>query len=96
LIEVYAIHVPWVSGFLVSNAPCCPSGCIPDERPCYNRSDYAFWDDVHPTEASNQLYAIRSYNSHNSRFTYPMDIKHLVEQEIEMEFEISLQLSASS
>ncbi|KEH36667.1 putative triacylglycerol lipase [Medicago truncatula] len=83
-------------GFLVSNVPCCPSGCIPDERPCYNRSEYAFWDEVHPTEASNQLYAIRSYNSHNSGFTYPMDIKNLVEQEIEMELDFTSQLSASS
>ena len=95
------LDVPWVSGFLVSNAPCCPSGCIPDERPCYNRSDYMFWDEVHPTEAYNQLTATRSYDdSYNSGFTYPMDIKHLVEQESDMELEsineITSMLIASS
>ncbi|KAI5447611.1 hypothetical protein KIW84_015173 [Lathyrus oleraceus] len=73
------------NGFAVSNAPCCPSKysgeCIPEERPCYNRSEYVFWDEFHPTEARNILTAIRSYNSHDSGFTYPMDIKHLVEHE---------------
>ncbi|KAL5096972.1 hypothetical protein RYX36_001299, partial [Vicia faba] len=77
--------------FVVSNAPCCPSKlsgeCIPDERPCYNRSEYVFWDEFHPTEASNLLTAMRSYDSHNSGFTYPMDIKHLVEHETKLELE---------
>nr|AFK39208.1 unknown [Medicago truncatula]AFK44052.1 unknown [Medicago truncatula] len=88
-------------GFLVSNAPCCPSRlnglCIPDERPCYNRSDYVFWDEVHPTEAWYLLFATRMYDSSNNPgFTYPMDFKHLVEQEIEMEYDITSQFSASS
>ncbi|KAI5447609.1 hypothetical protein KIW84_015172 [Lathyrus oleraceus] len=71
--------------FTASNAPCCPlkySGeCIPEERPCYNRSEYDFWDEFHPTEARNLLTAIRSYNSHDICFTYPMDIKHIFEHE---------------
>ncbi|XP_058749083.1 GDSL esterase/lipase At1g29670-like [Vicia villosa] len=80
------------NGFVVSNAPCCPSklsggGCIPDDRPCYNRSEYAFWDEFHPTEAWNLLTARRSYNSHDSGFTYPMDIRHLVEHESKLELE---------
>ncbi|CAK8530823.1 unnamed protein product [Lathyrus sativus] len=92
------------NGFAVSNAPCCPSKisgeCIPEERPCYNRSEYVFWDEFHPTEARNLLTAIRSYDSHDSGFTYPMDIKHLVEHETKMELEstneIPSNLSTSS
>ncbi|XP_012568212.1 GDSL esterase/lipase At1g29670-like isoform X2 [Cicer arietinum] len=72
-----------ISGFGVSNAPCCPSrltgGCSPNERPCYNRSEYVFWDEFHPTEAWNLFTTIRSYNSCNLVSTYPMDIKHLVD-----------------
>jgi len=60
-----------------------------------------FWDEVHPTEAYNQLTATRSYyDSYNSCFTYPMDIKNLVEQETKMELEsineTTSKLSASS
>jgi hypothetical protein len=73
---------------LVSNAPCCPSRCSPDEKPCYNRSDYVFWDYAHTTEAWNKLTAIRSYeDTDGSGYTYPMDIKHLVEQETMMKLE---------
>ncbi|KEH36670.1 hypothetical protein MTR_2g017945 [Medicago truncatula] len=94
-----------LGGFLVSNAPCCPprliGRCYANERPCYNRSDYFFWDEVHPTEAYNQLTATRSYyDSYNSGFTYPMDIKNLVEQKTKMELESinesTSKLSASS
>ncbi|XP_058763318.1 GDSL esterase/lipase At1g29670-like [Vicia villosa] len=89
-----------LGGFVVSNAPCCPlrltGGCIPNERPCNNRNEYVFWDEFHPTEAWNLLTARRSYNSLNSGFTFPMDIKQLVEQEIKMEVESTSKLSASS
>ncbi|RDX58590.1 GDSL esterase/lipase, partial [Mucuna pruriens] len=78
------------NGFLVSDAACCPSGCIPDQKPCYNRSDYVFWDEVHPTEAWNLLNAKAAYNSTISpAFTYPMDIKHLVNYEIKRELEFT-------
>jgi phospholipase/lecithinase/hemolysin len=89
------LHVQWISGFVVINAPCCPSFdigglCIPDEKPCSNRDEYVFWDQFHTTEAWNQYIAIGSYNS----------FKHLVEQETKMELEpineVTSQLSASS
>ncbi|KEH36672.1 putative triacylglycerol lipase [Medicago truncatula] len=88
-------------GFSVSMAPCCPISavglCIRDERPCSNRREYVFWDAVHPGEAWNLLIATTSYDSSNhSGFAYPMDIKHLVEQEIEMELDFTSQLSSSS
>ncbi|XP_061351980.1 GDSL esterase/lipase At1g29670-like [Gastrolobium bilobum] len=85
-------------GFSVTNAACCSSGlhgeCIPDQRPCYNRSEYLFWDEFHPTDAFNLLTAITSYDTSNPSFTYPMDIKHLVDQEINMEFEIINEFTA--
>ncbi|XP_045803055.1 GDSL esterase/lipase At1g29660-like [Trifolium pratense] len=83
------------NGFLVVNAPCCPSLlvgglCIPDEKACSNRDEYVFWDQFHTTEAWNQVIATLSYNS----------FKHLVEQETKMKLEpineITSQLSASS
>ncbi|XP_028190693.1 GDSL esterase/lipase At1g29670-like isoform X2 [Glycine soja] len=79
-----------VSGFLVSDAACCPSGCNPDQKPCNNRSHYLFWDEVHPTEAWNLVNAISVYNSTiGPAFNYPMDIKQLVESEIKRELEFT-------
>ncbi|KAL2341055.1 hypothetical protein Fmac_008995 [Flemingia macrophylla] len=77
-------------GFLVSDAACCPLGCIPDQKPCDNRSEYVFWDEVHPSEAWNLLNAISSYNSTvNPAFTYPMNIKNLVGCEIKRDLEFT-------
>ncbi|KAJ1414183.1 SGNH hydrolase superfamily [Sesbania bispinosa] len=86
-------------GFLVSNAACCPTGllggCVPDEEPCYNRSEYVFWDEFHTTEAWNLLIAIASYNaSSNPTFTYPMDIMHLVDHQIKMELEFKNEITS--
>jgi len=75
---------------LVSDAACCPLGCNPDQKPCNNRSDYVFWDEVHPTEAWNLLNAISAYDSMiDPAFIYPMDIKHLVDWEIERVLEFT-------
>ncbi|XP_020203370.1 GDSL esterase/lipase At1g29670 [Cajanus cajan] len=77
-------------GFKVSDAACCPLGCIPDQKACYNRSEYVFWDEAHPTEAWNLLNAISSYNSTtNPAVTYPMDIMHLVDCEIKRDLEFT-------
>ena len=74
------MYSPCVSGFLVSDAACCPSGCNPNQKPCNNRSDYVFWDEVHPTEAWNLVNAISAYNSTiDPAFTYPMNITQLVD-----------------
>lgn len=68
----------------------CSSGCIPHQKPCNNRSDYVFWDEVHPTEAWNLVNAISVYNSTiGPAFNYPMDIKQLVESEIKRELEFT-------
>ncbi|XP_057433362.1 GDSL esterase/lipase At1g29670-like isoform X2 [Lotus japonicus] len=93
-----------VSGISVTDAACCRTTlhgeCIPDERPCYNRNEYVFWDDFHPTEAWNLHTAMKSYDtSSNQAFTHPLDIKNLVlEKDLKKESEfingITSQLSA--
>ncbi|KAJ4703734.1 GDSL esterase/lipase [Melia azedarach] len=69
-------------GFKVIDAPCCQAianfSCIPYTSPCKNRSEYWFWDDFHPTEATNRFVAERSYLAVNSTDVYPYDISHLI------------------
>ncbi|KAK7318870.1 hypothetical protein RJT34_03577 [Clitoria ternatea] len=47
--------------------PCCKVGsngqCIPNEKPCMNRSLTAFFDEFHPTEMVNQMSARSAYNA---------------------------------
>lgn len=88
---IKSCHVPWISGFPVSNAACCPSiiaVCIPNQSPCSDRNEYVFWDQLHFTEEWNLVIAITSYNASNPLVTYPMDIKHLVDYEFKMRFEL--------
>ena len=82
-----------VSGFTVANASCCPSSrtnglCIPNQTPCENRTTYVFWDQFHPTEAANRIIAINSYNGSDPALTYPMDIKHLVQTWMMIQFKL--------
>ncbi|XP_050374537.1 GDSL esterase/lipase At4g18970-like [Argentina anserina] len=65
-------------------APCCEveknstTGlCTPFKTPCQNRTIYAFWDAIHPTEISNLAIAARAYNSTQSTDAFPYDISHL-------------------
>ncbi|PRQ29305.1 putative triacylglycerol lipase [Rosa chinensis] len=77
---------PAAAGFTVSNVGCCAVNevgqCNVDHTPCKNRTEYVFWDGFHPTEALNRITAIRSYNAFNPVDTYPMDISHLVQLQI--------------
>ncbi|KAI9178016.1 hypothetical protein LWI28_021740 [Acer negundo] len=44
-----------------------------------NRSDYMYWDAVHPTEAANVMVAGRSYVTLDPSDTYPIDIHGLAQ-----------------
>ena len=71
-----------ITGFRVTNVGCCPARsdgqCIQDSTPCQNRTEYVFWDAIHPTEALNQFTARRSYNAFLPSDAYPTDISHLI------------------
>ncbi|PKU73380.1 GDSL esterase/lipase [Dendrobium catenatum] len=71
-------------GFNVVDKGCCGVGrnngqitCLPLQTPCANHSSHLFWDAFHPTEAANQIYATKAYNSTSSLDVYPMNIKQL-------------------
>lgn len=72
-------------GIRVVNAPCCNvssiSGlCVRNSVPCSNRSEYAFWDNYHPTSALNKAVAARAYNAALPSDVSPVDIRRLVQQ----------------
>ncbi|KAG8637380.1 hypothetical protein MANES_15G115701v8 [Manihot esculenta] len=74
-INYYAIGADSsVLNFKDSSIGCCPVSsdgeCIENEVPCKNRTEYAFWDSYHPTEAVNKFIATSD--------AYPFDIRHLV------------------
>ncbi|KAL0305569.1 UNVERIFIED_CONTAM: GDSL esterase/lipase [Sesamum radiatum] len=59
---------PSVIGIRDVNAPCCvvsrrTGQCAPNQVPCSNRNEYAFWDNFHPTEILNLVTASRAYNA---------------------------------
>uniref|UniRef100_A0A2N9HYQ9 SGNH hydrolase-type esterase domain-containing protein n=1 Tax=Fagus sylvatica TaxID=28930 RepID=A0A2N9HYQ9_FAGSY len=71
-------------GLTITNKLCCEvkSGmvtCVPLSIPCSNRTEYLFWDMLHPTEAFNFFIAGRAYNAQSQSDTYPIDIRHLAE-----------------
>ena len=72
----------YITGFRVIDAGCCPARsdgqCIQDSTPCQNRTEYVFWDAIHPTEAVNRFTARRSYIAYLPSDAYPTDISHLV------------------
>lgn len=67
---------------IVGNAPCCEVGvgqiqCIPFGKTCVNRSEYVFWDAIHPTEDSSVAIASRAYKAQLPTDAFPYDISHL-------------------
>ncbi|TXG69915.1 hypothetical protein EZV62_004850 [Acer yangbiense] len=68
--DVYdLIEKPEVYGFKVSNTSCCNVDtsigglCLPNSKPCQNRTDYVFWDAFHPSDAANQVLAEKLFSS---------------------------------
>ncbi|XP_059460856.1 GDSL esterase/lipase At1g29670-like [Corylus avellana] len=67
---------------MVADVPCCKVSsvtglCVPFGNPCSNRSQYLFWDALHPTEILYELYARRGYKAESPSDAYPFDITHL-------------------
>ncbi|TXG53702.1 hypothetical protein EZV62_018958 [Acer yangbiense] len=82
----YHITMTPTTGFKFTKTPCCEVGgnntlmlCIPFRTSCQNRSDYMYWDAVHPTEAANVMVAGRSYVNLDPSDTYPIDIHRLAQ-----------------
>ncbi|KAF5461727.1 hypothetical protein F2P56_017802 [Juglans regia] len=70
----------------VSNAACCQVSelvaappCIPFGKTCSNRTQYAFWDEVHPTETTYSAIAARAYRALLPTDSYPFDIQRLAQ-----------------
>ncbi|XP_062165345.1 GDSL esterase/lipase At1g29670-like [Alnus glutinosa] len=75
-------------GSMVTDFSCCemwPTGlapavqCKPFGKSCSTRSEYMFWDGVHPTEAANLAYAEGAYNAYSPSHAYPFNISHLAQ-----------------
>ncbi|CAA0839282.1 GDSL esterase/lipase [Striga hermonthica] len=71
-------------GFTVKDKPCCDVGinkraalCRPYTEPCFNREQYLFWDNAHPTQAANRLLAHWIFNS--TTYNFPFSIQKLAE-----------------
>ncbi|KAF2314628.1 hypothetical protein GH714_028049 [Hevea brasiliensis] len=82
-INYYAIGADSsVLNFKDSSSGCCPVAidgeCIANQIPCKNRTEFAFWDSYHPTEAVNKFIGERSYSALEPSDAYPFDISHLV------------------
>ncbi|GLT80335.1 hypothetical protein SLA2020_517790 [Shorea laevis] len=72
------------TGF-VTNASCCELDkggqlCLPNSVPCSDRSKYAYWDGVHPTEAINILAGNVAYGTKSTSDAYPFNLQSLALQ----------------
>ncbi|KAK7315536.1 hypothetical protein VNO77_34087 [Canavalia gladiata] len=73
------------SGFKNITGPCCQVDpvlgfCIRNSTPCPNRTEYVYYDTIHPTNRTNEIIAMNAYNSSNPNYTYPTDIKGLIQK----------------
>ncbi|XP_027101519.1 GDSL esterase/lipase At1g29670-like [Coffea arabica] len=75
---------PTSLGIQFFTEPCCQVDsstglCISGSTPCCNRTQYAFYDAIHPTETVYQAYSVRAFYSVLPSDAYPMDIRHLAQ-----------------
>ncbi|XWS70963.1 hypothetical protein CRYUN_Cryun03dG0096000 [Craigia yunnanensis] len=83
-------------GFTVTNASCCEIGsdgelCVSNSEPCANRSQYMFWDAVHPSDAWNAVIATQAYSTQSTTEAYPLNILNLAQQQSNNEGELSVE-----
>ncbi|OMO90378.1 Lipase, GDSL [Corchorus capsularis] len=76
---------PATYGFSATDRGCCGIGrnkgqitCLPFSIPCLNRDEYIFWDAYHPTQAFNEIIALKAYSGSQS-LCYPINIKQMAQ-----------------
>ncbi|OMO61140.1 Lipase, GDSL [Corchorus olitorius] len=76
---------PTTYGFSATDRGCCGIGrnkgqitCLPFSIPCLNRDEYIFWDAYHPTQAFNEIIALKAYSGSQS-LCYPINIKQMAQ-----------------
>ncbi|XP_038889284.1 GDSL esterase/lipase At1g29670-like [Benincasa hispida] len=79
-----ALHDTSNLGQIIKDTPCCEIRsdglqCALLGKVCGNRSEYVFWDGVHPTEIGMRTLASRAFNAQHPNDTYPFDINHLAQ-----------------
>ncbi|XP_039120084.1 GDSL esterase/lipase At5g63170-like [Dioscorea cayenensis subsp. rotundata] len=75
------IDNPGAYGFKNVTDPCCGSalyGCNQTATVCSDRSQYLFWDNVHPTMATAEVFGNLVYDG-STEFASPINFKKLVE-----------------
>ena len=74
------LNSPGRFGFEVVDRGCCGIGqqvtCLPWMPPCFNRTQYVFWDAFHPTQAVDAILARRAYAGPPSD-CYPINVQQL-------------------
>ncbi|XWS70962.1 hypothetical protein CRYUN_Cryun03dG0095900 [Craigia yunnanensis] len=71
-----------LSSFVRNGSSCQTGGgggelCVRNSKPCSNRSQYLFWDGVHPTDAYNEVVAKSAYQTESPLEAYPFNIQKL-------------------
>ncbi|KAL6333554.1 hypothetical protein AAG906_028739 [Vitis piasezkii] len=71
----YLRHTKTLHGATISTG--CSGGqsdCLPSIIACQIRTRYVYWDQFHPTEAMNVIYARRAYIIQTPSDVHPVDI----------------------
>ncbi|KAL9386245.1 hypothetical protein Peur_019369 [Populus x canadensis] len=82
-INFYQIDAESTRAFRFTRVACCnltSTGlCDPSTIPCPDRTEYAFYDSAHPTEARALILGRRAYRAQSSTDAFPVDISLLAQ-----------------
>ncbi|KAF9686472.1 hypothetical protein SADUNF_Sadunf03G0162100 [Salix dunnii] len=80
-INFYQIDAEATQAFRYTRVACCHLSsiglCDPSTVPCRDRTQYAYYDSAHPTEARALIFGRRAYRAQSSTDAFPVDISHL-------------------